>query len=156
VTERALFAVERDPGQYDLHGGRGCKARLLAANCSIEAILADHVDFLAHETLRRCDHDGIETYRILRFSIPTGRGVADGGEWIGRGVLLPVRYDLDPEDDGYVRGWYEGVRETIGELVDAGAITLEEGFGLLVDAVRRFGVDRDILFDPRYDGNTCE
>jgi hypothetical protein len=151
VTERTLLAVERDPGQYDLYGGRGFEERLLAANRPIETLLADHVDFLAHETLRRCGRDGTETYRILRFSLPTARGIVGGEAWVGRGVLLSVRYDLDPEDDGYLRGWFEGVRETIGELLDAGAITLEEGFGLLVDAVRRFGVDRDILFDPRYD-----
>jgi hypothetical protein len=148
VTDRALLAAERDPGQYDLYGGRGYEERLLAANRSIETLLANHVDFLAHETLRRCDRDGAETYRILRFSLPTGRGVVGGEEWIGRGVLLSVRYDLDPEDDGYVRGWYEGVRETLGELLDAGAITLGVAFDRLANAIRRFGADRDLLFDP--------
>jgi hypothetical protein len=148
VTERALLAVERDPGRYDLYGGRQCEERLLATNRCMEALLADHVDFLAHETLRRCDREGSETYRILRFSLPTSRGVVGGGEWVGRGVLLAVRYDLDPEDDGYVRGWYEGVRETLGALFDAGAIGLEEAFGRLDGAVRRFGADRNLLFDP--------
>jgi hypothetical protein len=148
VTERALLAVERDPGRYDLYSVGWCEARLLAANRSIETLLADHVDFLAHETLRRRDRDGVETYRVLRFSLPTGRGVVGGEEWIGRGVLLSVRYDLDPEDDGYVRGWYEGVRETLGELLDAGAITRGAAFDRLDGAVRRFGADRDLLFDP--------
>ncbi|MFB6229021.1 MAG: DUF6735 family protein [Halobacteriales archaeon] len=153
MTDRSLLAVERDPGRYDLYGGRQCEARLLAADHSMETLLADHVDFLAHETLRRCDRDGTETYRVLRFSLPTGRGVVGGSEWIGRGVLLSVRYRLDPEDDGYVRGWFEGVRETLGELLDAGAITLREAFDLLENAIRRFGVDRDLLFDPvRGDG----
>lgn len=160
VTERALLAVERDPGQYDLYAGRGydlyagrrCEERLLAANRSIETLLAHHVDFLAHETLRRCDRDGGETYRVLRFSLPTGRGVVGGEEWIGRGVLFPVRYDLDPEDDGYVRGWYEGVRETLGEFIDAGTITNPEAFERLENAVKRFGADRSLLFDPGKEG----
>jgi hypothetical protein len=148
VTDRSLLAVERDPDRYDLYGGKQCEERLLAADRTMEALLADHVDFLAHETFRRCGRDGTETYRILRFSLPTGRGVVGGETWIGRGVLLSVRYRLDPEDDGYVRGWFEGVRETLGELLDAGAITLPEAFDHLADAVSRFGADRDLLFDP--------
>lgn len=146
--ERPLFAVERDPGRYDLYGGRQCEERLLAAGKAMETLLAEHVDFLAHETLRRCDRDGTQTYRVLRFSLPTGRGVVPGEEWIGRGVLVTVRYDRDPEDDGYVRGWYEGVRETLGELLDAGTITFRNAFERLDGAVRRFGADRDLLFDP--------
>ena len=152
MTERSLLAVERDPGRYDLYGGRQCEARLLATDRTVGELLANHVDFLAHETLRRCDHDGTETYRVLRFSLPTSRGVVGGEEWVGRGVLVSVRYRLDPEDDGYVRGWFEGVRETLGELLDAGAITLEEAFERLEDAVRRFGTDRELLFDPEYGG----
>ncbi len=152
MTDRSLLAVERDPGRYDLYGGDGHENRLLAADRSMETLLADHVDFLAHETLRRCDRDGTETYRVLRFSLPTGRGVVGGGRWIGRGVLLSVRYRFDPEDDGYLRGWFEGVRETLGELLDTGVITLSEAFNLLENAVRRFGTDRNLLFDPVHEG----
>jgi hypothetical protein len=148
VTGRTLLAIERDPGSYDLYGGRQCEERLIAADRSMDALIAEHVDFLAHETLRRCRHDGTETYRILRFSLPTGRGVVGGEKWVGRGVLASVRYGLDPEDDGYLRGWYEGVRETLGELLDAGTLTLREAFDRLENAVYRFGVDRDLLFDP--------
>jgi len=148
VTGRSLLAVERDPGRYDLYGGRACEERLLAADRPMAELLADHVDFLAHETLRRRDRDGTETFRVLRFSLPTGRGIAGGAEWVGRGVLVSIRYRLDPEDDGYVRGWFEGVRETLGELFDAGALTLREAFDRLSEAVRRFGADRELLFDP--------
>lgn len=152
MTERSLLAVERDPGQYDLYGGRESESRLLAADRTIEQLLADHVDFLAHETLRRCNREGTETYRVLRFSLPTGRGVVGGEEWIGRGALLAIRYDLDPEDDGYVRGWYEGIRETLGESLDVGVVTIREAFDCLERAVRRFGADRDLLFDPERPG----
>jgi hypothetical protein len=148
VTERSLLAVERDPGRYDLYGGAACEERLLTADRTMEALLSDHVDFLVHETLRRRDRGGTETYRILRFAIPTSRGVVDGGEWVGRGALVAVRYRLDPEDDGYVRGWFEGVRETLGDLIDRGSLTVREAFDHLDDAVRRFGSDREVLFDP--------
>jgi hypothetical protein len=148
VSDGSLLAVERDPGRYDLYGGRECEERLLAADGTLEDLLAEHVDFLRHETLRRRDRGGTGTYRVLRFSLPTGRGVVGGEEWVGRGVLVSVRYDLDPEDDGYLRGWFEGVRETLGDLIDRGAITIGEAFDHLESAVRRFGADRDLLFDP--------
>jgi len=125
---------------------------LVATDHTVAALLAEHVDFLAHETLRRCDHDGTETYRVLRFSLPMSRGVVGGEEWIGRGVLVSVRYRLDPEDDGYVRGWFEGVRETLGEAVDTGTVTLPEAFDRLENAIRRFGADRELLFDPERNG----
>lgn len=153
MTGRALLAVERDPGRYDLYGGRECEERLLAAGRPMRTILADHVDFLAHETLRRCGREDTATFRVLRFSLPTSRGMVGGEEWVGRGVLVAVRYRLDPEDDGYVRGWFEGVRETLGESLDSGALTVREAFDRLDGAVRRFGTDRELLFDPGSEGD---
>jgi hypothetical protein len=149
MVDRCLLAVERDAGRYDLYGGRGPEERLLAADQTMEELLAEHVDYLAHERLRRCGSEGTGTYRVLRFSLPTSRGVIEGNGQVGRGALVSVSYRLDPEDDGYVRGWFEGVRETLGESVDVGALTSRDAFDRLEGAVRRFGADREVLFDPR-------
>ncbi|MFB6296843.1 MAG: DUF6735 family protein [Halobacteriales archaeon] len=149
MVERSLLAVERDAGRYDLYGGCGSDQRLLAADRTMAELLAEHVDFLAHERLRVCGRGDTRTYRVLRFALPTGRGVIEGDGQVGRGALVSVSYRLDPEDDGYVRGWFAGLRETLGESVDRGTLTSRDAFDRLEESLRRFGADREVLFDPR-------
>jgi hypothetical protein len=149
MAERSLLAVERNAGRYDLYGGYGPDKRLLATDRTMEELLAEHVDFLAHERVRVCGREGTRTYRVFGFSLPTSRGMIEGDGQVGRGALVSVSYRLDPEDDGYVRGWFAGLRETLGESVDRGTLTSRDAFDRLEGALRRFGADREVLFDPR-------
>lgn len=149
MANRRLMAVERAAGRYDLYGVQGAEERLLATDLTMENILAEYVDFLVHERLRRCGRKGTKPFRVLRFALPTGRGLIEGDEQVGRGALVSVSYRFDPEDDDYLRGWFEGVRATLGESLDGGALTARDAFDRLDGAVRRLGADRELLFDPR-------
>lgn len=181
MGHRALVAYERADDRYDVHYSHWGAALDLVAGLTREtpfggpvpregprdepavdpdpiatgvpfpAVVADHLDFVQHEALYvvRDGYDVAE-YRVLPFLIPTADGLIEGNPTVGRGVLLEVT-SADP-GSGYVLGWFDGVRDVIGELVDRGVFDPEDVVPSLETRVRRFaGLDRDLILDPAPD-----
>ena len=112
------------------------------------AAVAEHLDFLHHEALFVVSPAfSVTEFRVLPFVVPTADGVIEGSDATGRGALVEVR-PLDP-GAGYVRGWFDGIRDVVGELVDRGALTAADVVPTLLDRLHRFaGLDRELIVDP--------
>lgn len=165
MSHRALVAVVRSDGRYDVHyshdgGGNDRLARLrsrgvgpprdllegpsLACGVTFDALLADHLDPIAHEALIVVERDGgVEPFVVLPYVVATSDGLV---EWEPRGVALSLcGADGGSLHPAYVRGWFQGNAGLLGEALDAGLLSPSEAFGWLHDAVRRLAGDRHPL-----------
>lgn len=107
----------------------------------LRTALARFVDPVVHEALVVVGPErSAREYAIVPYLLATAEGLyADepagaavaldgvGGSWLST---------------AYLRGWYHGVTETLGEAVDRGQITPAEAIGWLEDAVHRLAGDR--------------
>lgn len=162
MSHRALVAVAREDGRYEVHyshdGGADDRlARLRhpgvdpppdlvgdaprSTGLTFEALMADHLDPIEHEALVVVDRDGeVAPFVVLPYALATADGLA---EWEPRGVAVALAArDGSSLHPAFVRGWHQGTAGVLGEAVDAGRLTLAEAFGWLDRAVRRLAGDR--------------
>ena len=165
MSHRALVAVERGDGRYDVHYSRGGgaderlerlgrpdagRARELLDGPPIErglpfeAMLADLLDPIVHEALVVVAPDGEATpYVVVPYLLATSDGLVESAP---RGAALAlVGRDGSRLHPAYVRGWSHGAAEVLGEAVDADLLSPAEALGWLDDGVRRLAGDRYAL-----------
>ena len=174
MGHRALVAYERADARFDVHyshwgaaglrlarsidpetpfgdgiAGASVDAEPIAEGVDLETIVARHVDFLLHEALFVVERSfAVTAFRACWFGVYTAEGVVEGDAAAGRGALIEVSAD-DPRDDGYVTGWYRGIREGAGELIDRGVLDEADLVPYLVDHLERFAAgDRQLVLDP--------
>jgi hypothetical protein len=156
VSHRALVAVEREGGHYDLIEIRGAvlahehvdrfrrtatddlppiDRTELATDVPADA-LAGYVDPVRHETLTVVGREGEPSaYLVLWYDAAIG---SDGE----RGAL--VTYDPgDRTDEAYLRGWWHGLTDGVGSLVDE-SIDEREAFACLRDRVEALREGREV------------
>lgn len=162
MSHRALVAVRRDDGRYDLryaHDG-GADDRLdrlrtrgldpppdlregpeLARGLDVRELLADHLDPIEHEALVVVERDGeVVPMVVLPYVLATADGLV---EWAPQGAAVAlVARDGSSRHPAFVRGWFQGTAEVLGEAVDLGLLSTAEAFEWLEDAVHRFAGDR--------------
>ena len=165
MSHRALVAVERGDGNWEAFRARdaGADERLerlgwsdgeppagltggapVAVAPSLEALLAEHLDPLVHEALVLVEADGgAEPYVVLPSLLATAEGLL---EFEPRGVALglvgPGGQTLSP---AYVRGWFHGATDVLGEAVDADLLSPEEAIGWVEGGIRRLAGDQHPL-----------
>ena len=162
MSNRALVAVARSDGRYDVHysHGGGADERLqrlrrpdagpsrdlvegpaIARGLSFEALLADHLDPIEHEALVVVDPEGqVTPYVVLPYLLATADGLVGSAP---RGAVLAlVGRDGSRLHPAYVRGWFHGAAESLGEAVDADLLSPGEALGWLDDGIRRLAGDR--------------
>lgn len=169
MSRRALVAVARGDGRYDVHYSHdgGADERLeplvpvgarpppdllegppVARGVTFEALLADHLDPFEHEAIVVLRDDGeVVPHVVLPYVLATSDGLVESAH---RGVALALAGpDGAPLRPAYVRGWFHGTTEVLGEAVDAGLLSATEAFAWLDDAVRRLaGDDRALAVVP--------
>lgn len=162
MSHRALVAVTREDGRYDVHyshdGGADDRLKRLlppgvdppsalvdgapiARGADFEGLLADHLDPIEHEALLVVGSDGeVVPFVVLPYLLATADGLI---EWDVRGVALALSgRDGSSLDPAFVRGWFQGVAGVLGEVIDAGLLSPDEAFGWLDESVRRLAGDR--------------
>lgn len=178
MGHRALLAYERDDRGYDVryshwggdldlrasitgatpfgrrppgsHGDPPVDPVPIAVARTLADVVTDHLDVLVHEALYVVSTDyEVTEYRVLPFLVPTADGLVEGPDGPGRGALVETS-PFDP-GRGYVRGWFDGVRGLLGELVDRRVLAPEDVPGCLEDRLRRFAADREVIVDPAED-----
>lgn len=165
MSHRALVAVARDGGRYDVHyshdgGGDDRLERLrspgvappsdlvegspLARRVSFDDLLADHLDPIEHEALLVVESDGeVVPFVVLPYVLATSEGLV---EWEPRGVVVSIAgTDGSSLRPAFLRGWFQGTAEVLGEAVDAGLLSPAEAFDWLDRAVGRLAGDRHAL-----------
>lgn len=174
VGHRALVALERTDGRYDLyhsqwgaadwklapatwwHGSAGSaadgpSARALAesdpraTDCPFDEIVAEHLDFQQYEVLFGVGRSRtVRPYLVCWFGFPTT---------VRRdpthGALVAID-PASPETDGeYHRGLFEGTKAIVATLVERETVTPAQGQALLRDRVEAWsGGWRDVHFGP--------
>ena len=157
MSHRTVVAVERPDGHYDVSEVRGTVLahehaepfrRVVAGDCPpierrplaeavSDAALADHVDPGRHERLSVVARDGhVGSYLVLWFGAALGTGTDDGAL---------VSYDHeDRADEAYLRGWWHGLTDGVGALVDE-SIAEREAMACLRERVDAIGDTREVL-----------
>lgn len=165
MSHRALVALARGDGRYDAYvahdaGTNERLARLrlpdadlpptlldrppLARGLTFDALLTDHLEPIEHEALLVVERDGaVVPFVVLPYVLGTAAGLI---EWEHRGVVL----SLASRDGGtihpaFVRGWFQGTTEVLGQALDAGRLTRREAFAWLDDALGRLAGERHRL-----------
>ena len=165
MSHRALVAVVREDGRYDVHYSHdgGADDRLerlrspgaepppdlrtrppLARGLTFEGLLADHLDPIEHEALLVVESDGsVDPFVVLPYVLATSEGLI---EWEPRGVALALAgRDGSTLHPAFVRGWFQGTAGVLGEAVDSGLLAPDEAFEWLDGGVRRLAGDRHSL-----------
>lgn len=119
----------------------------VATGLGFDAILAEYLDFEGYEAFYVVTA-GYEVRAYLPVSF--GRTKAgDAADARPRGALLGVR---DATDATYLRGWFRGTEEVLGELVDRGVLSEREALERLVRAVvERAGGEREVMLSTGRD-----
>ncbi|WP_331236213.1 DUF6735 family protein [Natronorarus salvus] len=157
MSHRTVVAVERADGRYDVSEVPGTvlahehvetfrravvgdcppvERRALAEAVS-DAALTDHVDPGRHEALSVVARDGaVGSYLVLWFGAALGTGTDDGAL---------VSYDPgERADEAYLRGWWHGLTDGVGALVDE-SIDEREAMACLRERVDALCDTREVL-----------
>lgn len=169
MSHRALVAVARDDGTFDVYvTPDGAADRTLEGLVDAEAglppafvegpptgsaqsvtdLLATHLDPVVHEALVVVGPDGrVTPHAVLPVAVATADGLSRS-EPTGM-VLSLVGRDGSVLRPGYVRGWYQGTGELLGEAVDAGLLAPEQAVEWLQVAIERLaGGNHDVTLVP--------
>jgi len=125
------FAVDPDP---------------VATDCSLADAASDHLDYLHHEAFYRVSPDyEVTAYHVLWFGLEADADAVDHSETVGHGALV----EAHPRDSDYVRGWFRGAKEVVGEMVDRDALGRADALGTLADRVETWADDRGVVVPDR-------
>lgn len=164
MSHRALVAVARGDGRYEVRYARSAgsdehlerlaspgvrdlrgllEGPVLASGLSFEDVV-ERLDPIEHEALLVVGTDGaVSPYVGLPYVLATADGLVESAP---RGVVVSLvgrdRARLHPT---YVRGWFHGTAEVLGEAVDADLLSPAEALGWLDDAVHRLAGERHAL-----------
>lgn len=164
MSHRALVAVARGDGRYEVRyaheagadhrirrllapGSRAPRdllaGPLLARGLPFEDVV-DRLDPVEHEALLVVETDGeVTPHVVLPYVLATADGLVESAP---RGAVLAlVGRDGGYLDPSYVRGWFHGATEVLGQTVDVGLLSPAEALGWLDDAVHRLAGDRHPL-----------
>jgi hypothetical protein len=160
MGHRTLLAYERDD-DYELYetqwGGDGfalagtlrsgpgpgppVPSRQCGVAASIREVATDHVDYLHHEAVYVVDADEVRCYRPLWFGLADDCERVETSRTVGNGVLMGRGTD----EDGYVRGWFRGVKSTVADGVDRGVCTVPAAVAYLRSRVGAFAGPRSVV-----------
>lgn len=169
MGHRALVAVERADGRYDLYysqwgahgwrlaailarpggadpttGGAPVGPAPLATGCTFDALLGDHLDFQAYEALFLVARSGaVRPHLVCWFGLPGVDRLRPGD-----GGLIAVDADAPATDGEYLRGWFAGTKETVLDAVDRGAFTPAGARAYLAARVDSWSDARRVRFGP--------
>lgn len=119
--------------------------RPIATGCSLDAVL-DRLEFRHHEAFYVVTAD----YRVTAY-LPVAFGFEETGcidrEHDPGGALVAVRFrDGDPVAVEYLRGWFRGAKDVLGDLCDRGVLSEEEALESLELAVEAWRSDgREVI-----------
>lgn len=121
------FAVDPDP---------------VATDCSLADAATNHLDFLQHEAFYRVDSGyDVTAYHVLWFGLEADAQTVERSETVGHGALVEAHSD----DSNYLRGWFRGAKEVVGEMVDRDALAPAEATSILAERVQLWADDRDVF-----------
>lgn len=163
MGHRALVAYERDDDEYALHyshwgaAGFGLACAITpatpfgcddptervdpepaATGVTLADATAEYLDFQLFEAFYVVDREErVTAYLPLWFGLDDESRTVEDSPAVGNGALVAVQgTDVEPTDPERVRGWCQGVKATLGALVDHRCLTEEEAVDLLAERVR--------------------
>jgi len=121
-AERPSTAVEPEPW---------------AVGLTIEEIITEYLDYLMHEAFYVVPQSfEVTAYRTLWPGFSSQAESVENSPSIGHGVLMTVRWhDGQPVGDGYLRGWFGGMKRILGEFIDRGVFTETQATSYLLEEV---------------------
>lgn len=114
----------------------------VATDRSLADAAANHLDFLHHEAFYRVDPEyEVTAYHVLWFGLEADAGAVERSETVGHGALV----EAHPDDSDYLRGWFRGVKEVVGEMVDRGALAPAAASEVLAERAETWADDREVI-----------
>ena len=113
----------------------------VATDLSIEAIAANHLDFLHHEAFYRVSTEyEVTAFHVLCFGLEADSEAVERSETVGHGALVEAG-----ADDDYLRGWFRGTKAVVGDALDRDAFTREVALDYLAERVETWAADREVI-----------
>ena len=109
-----------------------------AVGVTIDEAIEEWLNFLQHEAFYVVHTDfEVTAYRTLWFGLCYESDVIQESAFVGNGALRTVRwYKGEPVGDGYTRGEFAGVKQTVAAMVDRGVFTQTDALEYLETAIR--------------------
>lgn len=122
----------------------------LAIGCTLDEIIAEHLDYLHHEAFFVVTPAfEVTAYRTLWFGLQYDCETIGESETIGNGALTTIRwYDGQPVGDGWTRGQFSALKDVAGDLINDGVFTESEAIQYIKQKLAEWVGDRQELLIP--------
>jgi hypothetical protein len=116
-------------------------------DCTLDELFSDHLHYLKHEACYVVADDfSVTAYRTHWLGLEHASETITDSGYVGNGALRTVRWnDGVPVGDGFVQGQFEGLKSTVGDMVDRGVFDCEDAVQYMVTKLRQWTGPTDSL-----------
>jgi hypothetical protein len=108
-----------------------------AVAITLDEAITEHLDYQMHEALYVVSTAfEVTAYRTFWLGFSSDAECVARSPSVGHGVLCTVRWhDGRPVGDGYLRGWFDGTKQLLGDRIDRELATESQAVTALTDAL---------------------
>jgi hypothetical protein len=106
-----------------------------AVAISLDEAITEHLDYHMHEAFYVVSQEfDVTAYRTFWLGFSSDAESLTSSPSVGHGALLTVRwYDGRPVNDGYLRGWFDGMKQILGDRIDRELFTESQAVTFLLE-----------------------
>lgn len=106
-----------------------------AVGISLDEVITEHLDYHMHEAFYVVSPEfDVTAYRTFWLGFSSDADSVTQSPSVGHGALLTVRwYDGKPVSDGYLRGWFDGMKQLLGDRIDRELFTESQAVTFLLE-----------------------
>nr|WP_135855139.1 DUF6735 family protein [Halorussus salinus] len=122
----------------------------IAVGVSLDEVHSEYLDFLHHEAFYVVSREfEVTAYRTRWLGLEYDCEAVESSETTGNGVLQSVSWrDGEPLHEEYSHGQFQALKDVVGDRVDDGELTLEEGWAYMVEKLRAWSRDETEVIGP--------
>lgn len=123
------------PSAYKNRPETEVKVEPRAVGITLDDAITNHLDYHMHEAFYVVSSEfEVTAYRTFWLGFSSDAESVTESPSVGHGVLLTVRwYEGRPVTDGYLRGWFDAMKQMFGEQIDRELATESQAITALVE-----------------------
>ena len=106
-----------------------------AVGITLDEAITEHLDYHMHEAFYVVSPEfEVTAYRTFWLGFSSDADSVTQSPSVGHGALLTIRwYEGEPVTDGYLRGWYDGMKQMLGDRIDRELFTESQAVTFLLE-----------------------
>lgn len=102
---------------------------------TLDGAITEHLDYHMHEAFYVVSPEfEVTAYRTFWLGFSSDADSVSQSPSVGHGALLTVRwYEGEPVTDGYLRGWFDGMKQMVGDRIDRELFTESQAVTFLLE-----------------------